>query len=173
VCKMSENPPRHCRRKDGAIAAWTPLWTAAMLIVGAGCDGMNNFPGMESKTPMLSEASASPFPDIPTPQGFRLVLDRASDYVDTHNRFGWHEFIGDSDTPTVRDFYRERLQQAGWKWLVEMTRFGERNLVFENKFVDKTTGQEGREWCWLSIKQLKPGKTRLRVTITPAPRPPE
>ena len=157
------------------LRASVPLCLCACLgvILAGGCQGLGlTTEGTDEPEP-LAAAEKTTLPDFPLPSGFELVADRSSDYVDTQTRFAAHEYMGRASVYAVRDFYRERLQKTGWKWLVEMTSFGERYLVFENEFVDKSTGRTGREWCWLNMKQIESHKTRLRINLTPAPGPTE
>lgn len=144
----------------------------AVLLALAGCEtlGLSGTETSEGETAKLAASAKSPFPDVPVPEGFQLVLDRSGDYVDTQNRVAWHEYVGQASVHAVRDFYRQKL--ATWKWLVDMRSFGETYLVFQHEFVNRSTGQKGYEWCWLNIKQ-DGRQTRLRMTITPAPRSPD
>ncbi|MBU0718966.1 MAG: hypothetical protein KJ749_12010 [Planctomycetes bacterium] len=127
------------------------------------------FPALAGCTPRIGPegqarltASSNPYePDLPLPEGFRLV-DRASeDWASAALRYVRHQYEGRSDKYTVRQFYREQMPLVRWVGRSESNVLGRYTLTFER----------GKEDCVITIGDAASGRRgRVEVVLVVTPK---
>jgi len=141
---------------------------AVLALAGCGLPGLNPGPDNTSIPQELVPAAHQMVDDIQVPSVYELVSEQSTGYIDTETRIIAHEYTGRASVPAVREFYRDRLLKAGWRWLRDATLW-EHMMIFEHEYMVRSTGRKARERCYIYIKPIGHGKTRLRITLMPEP----
>ena len=137
-------------RRHGGLFGVTAL---AVLAASAGC--------VESKRAGdgVRLTTARPIePDIPIPQGFRLVESAGEDRsTGTRRLYLRHDYRGRADKHRARDFYREQMPLSRWTLMSDGNVKGDIQMRFEKQ----------TESCTITITD-RPGLfggTRIQVIV--------
>ena len=128
----------------------------ALLMVLSGCAGTQ-----ETGWKRSLAASPRPYePDIPLPQGFRLVDQSSEDWAAGPIRFVRHRYSGRADKHAVRRFYIEQMPLVRWTAVSKGSMDGCHTLRFRRQ----------DESCTVTIADgpgRRFGQVRVEVLITP------
>lgn len=134
-----------------------PVWVGSAVVCGlaVGCAG-----SASNKHDVRLIASAKPYePDIPIPNGFKLVDPASEDRSTGVSRlYLRHLYTGQADKYAVRSFYREQMPLARWTMVSAGNVRGVCTLRFE----------KGNESCDIEIRDAGKGlgrHTEIQVLI--------
>lgn len=130
--------------------SWAILVTATVGL--AGCT--NN-----STEPTILQARAQPYvQDVPVPKDFELDRRRSTHDFSPGKREVQHFYLGKAAPLAVKNFYRQRMQEAGWELIDDQLKTGVFFLNYRN--ADDT--------CEVRIEEVPKGmstQTQVRVDI--------
>ena len=137
---------------NGTILVGISVILMGLVLVGCGESQLRTTALTANRTPVVV--------DLPTPMHFELVDELSEDYAAPGWRQVKHSYFGQAAPNVVRDFYKEQMPTAGWKFISDQNVQGAFHLLFE----------KAQELCDIRIskqrRQLKEG-AMIAVIIKP------
>lgn len=143
------------------VRYWSPA-----VGVGLSCSLLGGcaVSGSIERGAVLRPAVAPYEPDIPLPDGFRLVDESSEDWSSGSTRYVRHRYEGRADKYAVRRFYREQMPLVRWTPMSDGNVGGHMNMRF----------RRGTESCTVRVDDAvgarSTGGVVIEVLITPLPR---
>lgn len=78
----------------------------------------------------LEVTSVLRFPDLPAPEGFKLLVNESFVFENEYVRFGLLKYVGRPAADRVVKFYKEEMPSYGWS-PINVIEYGTRLLNFE------------------------------------------
>lgn len=126
----------------------------SLFIIFCFLTGCASFPIQKapSQEKALKPAPLLKFPDVPVPQGFKLIANESFVFQTQEGRVGLLRYAGSPLADQVVEFYRTEMPQYGW-FLLNIVEYGRRVLNFEKE----------NESC---IVMIEPMATKTIFTIS-------